>query len=265
MNCPNCGKEEFRGCGNHGWAKGEGLLCTVCGWQRQEYIPMPDKKVWHPRDIEAFTEYPAPIMENMQRIHYCNVNSTIPYFGPMMYFLGRQFGWEQVLEIGHAEGYTSFYLANAVKDNGTRFGMASNHYYGIDIVQTESVQEKLTNAGLPGTVQNKDSMTLTPDSFPGITFDMIFQDGNHDKEHVLYEFDQMWPQVKKGGYGHWIAHDVYGPAEEGCEALLEMIKEKNIPVEFIRFGGMYGLLIIRKMEGYEPEKWVWEGHKSHKN
>lgn len=259
MLCPKCGKEEFRGCGKHGWAKGEGLLCVECGWQAPEYLPFPDKVVWHPRDIEAFTEHPAPIMENMQRLHYCNINTTIPYFGPMMYFLVRQFGCEQILEIGHAEGYTSFYLAQGVKDNATRFKLAHNRYYGIDIVQTESTREKLLAAGLPAVVEYKDSMTLTKDSYPNVTFDMIFQDGNHDKEHIMYEFETMWPQLKCGGNGYWLAHDVYGPGEEGCQALLDKIYAEKIPVEFIRFGGMYGLLIIRKMEGYDPKLWAWEG------
>ena len=227
---------------------------------REPYVPQPDKKVWHERDLLDFEEYASPIMENMQRLHHCNINSTIPYFGPMMYFLTRQFGCEQVLEIGHAEGYTSFYLANGVKDNATRFNMTGNRYYGIDIVQTESVREKLLAANLPVVVENKDSMTLTKDSFPNIVFDLIFQDGNHDEEHIMYEWETMWPQLKGEGKGYWLGHDVYGPGEIGCAKLLETIKERNIPVEFVRLGGMYGLLLIRKMEGYDPKLWKWENY-----
>ena len=224
----------------------------------EAYLPSKDKLIQFDKDIEYFSEHPAPVMENLQRMHYTNVNSTIPYFGPMLYFLVRQFGCEQVLEIGHAEGYSSFYLAHGVKDNGTRFGMQGNKYYGIDIVQTEKVRNNLRAEGLNVSVEEKDSMTLSSESFPGVVFDMIFQDGNHDAEHVMYEFKAMWPQLKGGGYGYWVAHDVYGPAEEGCKELLSYIHDQNIPVEFIRFGGMYGLLIIRKMEGYDPSKWAWE-------
>jgi len=221
------------------------------------YVPSPNKHIYHTKDIEYFEEYPAPVMENLQRMHYTNINSTIPYFGPMLYFLVRQFGCEQILEIGHAEGYSSFYLAHGVKDNATRFGMAGNHYYGIDIVQTESTREKLEKENLPITILNKDSMTLDKDSFPGIMFDMIFQDGCHDTEHVLYEFDAMWGQLKGNGDGYWIAHDCYGPAEEGCRKLIQKIKDENMNVEFIRLTGMYGLLIIRKLDGLDPEKRFW--------
>jgi len=221
------------------------------------YLPSPDKVIYHDKDIEYFTEYAAPIMENVQRMHYTNINSTIPYFGPMLYFLVRQFGCEQILEVGHAEGYSSFYLAHGVKDNATRFGMAGNHYYGIDIVQTDSTRERLEKEGLPVTILNKDSMTLDKDSFPGLVFDMIFQDGCHDTEHVLYEFDAMWGQLKGNGDGYWIAHDCYGPAEEGCRKLIQKIKDENMNVEFIRLTGMYGLLIIRKLDGLDPEKRFW--------
>jgi len=221
------------------------------------YLPSPNKLITFDKDIEYFQEYAAPVMENLQRMHYTNINSTIPYFGPMLYLLVRQFGSEQVLEIGHAEGYSSFYLAHGVKDNATRFNMQGNHYYGIDIVQTEKTRAKLLAEGLPVTVLEKDSMTLDANTFPHVTFDLIFQDGCHNDEHILYEFNAMWGQLKGNGDGYWIAHDCYGPGEEGCRKLLEIIKERQIPVEYIRFGGMYGLLCIRKMEGYDYEKRFW--------
>lgn len=257
MYCPTCNKEEWKGFGNHHWEKGEGLICTECGFKIDQYLPSPEKIIWNPKDIEWFKEHPAPIMENLQRMHYTNVNSTIPYFGPMLYLLVRQFGCEQILEIGHAEGYTSFYLAHGVKDNATRFGMAGNHYYGIDIVQTESTKAKLESEGLPVTVLNMDSLTLTKDTF-GVTFDLIFQDGNHDEEHVIKEWEAMWPSLKGNGDGYWIAHDSEGPAWHGCRALRRILKERNVPHDIISLGGMYGLMIIRKMEGFDYDKNPWQ-------
>jgi SAM-dependent methyltransferase len=257
MICPGCGKEEYKGFGNHHWIPGEGLVCAECGWSHPQYMPSPDRIITNPKDIEYFVEHKAPVMENLHRLHFTNVNSTIPFFGPMLYFFVRQMGCEQILEIGHAEGYTSFYLAHGVKDNATRFGMAGNRYYGIDIVQTESTKAKLENEGLPVTVMNYDSMNLTKDTFPGIVFDLIFQDGNHDTEHVIYEWEAMWPQLKGNGDGYWIAHDAQGPAEEGCRELRKILKERNIPHDIITLGGMYGLMIIRKLEGLDPEKRFW--------
>lgn len=221
------------------------------------YMPqLSNNEIKHPLDIEYFNDFKAPIMELIHSPHFTNLNSTIPYFGPMMYFLVRQFGCEQVLEIGIAQGYTSWYLCHGVKDNMTRFNMQGNMYYGVDIIdRSEAVKPHLDAANLPNTILQMDSIDITPDTFKEVRFDMIFQDGGHDTEHVVHEFKTLWPQLKPDCY--WLAHDTMGPAEEGCRELRRMIKEKSIPVEYIQLGGMYGLMIIRKLEGVDPEKRYW--------
>lgn len=211
----------------------------------------------HEKDIEYFAEYKAPLMQALQELHHTNINSTITFFGPMLYFFLREIGAEKVLEIGHAEGYTAHYLAHAVKDNGVRFGMKDNKYYGIDIAQTEKVRDALLRDGLPVDVQALDSMKLTPKTFEGIKFDVIFQDGNHDTEHVLYELETMYPQLKGEGKGYWIMHDVFGPAEEGFHAVKKLIDKGVYNFEFVRIFTPYGIGIFRKMEGWDETKRHW--------
>ena len=211
----------------------------------------------HMLDSEYFGHFPAPLMETIQAKHHTNINSTIAFFGPMMYFLCRELGVEQVLEIGHAEGYTSHYLAHAVKDNATRYQMAGNKYYGIDIVKTEIVKKALLDQGLPVDIRYQDSMKLTPKTFEGVTFDLIFQDGNHDTEHVLYELETMYPQLKGEGKGYWLMHDVFGPAEEGFHAVKKLIDAGKYNFEFVRLFTPYGLGIFRKMDGWREEKRHW--------
>ena len=212
---------------------------------------------FHERDVEYFTEYSAPIMQLLHSYHSAPLNATISFFGPMLYFLARALGVEQVLEIGHAEGYTSFYLANAVKDNAVRYGMAGNRFYAIDIIQTENVREMLAKYNLPVTILQLDSMKLTPQTFPGITFDLIFQDGCHDADHVLYEMKTMYPQLKGEGKGFWIAHDCYGPAEKGFREIERLIKAGVYEFEFVRIPEIYGIAIMRKMKGHDPNKQYW--------
>lgn len=212
--------------------------------------------ITHERDVEYFTDYKAPLMENIHSTHYTLVNSTIPFYGPMLYFLVRALGCEKVLEIGHAEGYTSYYLANGVKDNGIRYGMKDNMYYGIDIIQTEKVKKCLTDKDLPNTILQLDSMELKPETF-GQTFDLIFQDGNHDTEHVLAEMENMYPSLKGEGKGYWIFHDCYGPAEEGFRELVKLIDAGKYKFEWCTLFSVYGLAILRKMEGYDYEKRHW--------
>ena len=218
-------------------------------------------KLWHDKDIEYFKEHPAPLMEQMHSGHWTNINSTITYFGPMLYFLTRSLGCEQVLEIGHAEGYTSYYLAHAVKDNATRFGMKDNRYYGIDIVQTERAVENMKNRDLPATIINMDSINLTPKTFEGITFDLIFQDGCHDTEHVLHEMDVLYPQLKGKGKGYWIFHDCFGPSEDGFKELQKLIAKGKYNFEFVRIFSIYGIAIMRKMDGFDDSKYYWEDKK----
>jgi len=224
---------------------------------KKEVELVPGRYLHHPRDVEYFGDYRAPLMELMQSFHHTHVNATLAFFGPMFYFLVRSLGCEQVLEIGHAEGYSSRYLAHAVKDNATRFNMQGNMYYGIDIEQTEYVTEMLAKDDLPATIIQMDSMDLTSETFKDVRFDLIFQDGCHDTEHVLHELKVLYPQLKGKGTGFWIFHDCYGPAEEGFHELIKLIKEGVYDFEWCRLPAVYGLAILRKMEGYDYDKRFW--------
>jgi hypothetical protein len=216
-----------------------------------------DSVLKHEKDLEYFKEYPAPLMELIHTQHFTNINATITFFGPMLYFLLRELGAEQVLEIGHAEGYTAFYLAHAVKDNGIRFGMPGNKYHGIDIVQTDKVRAQLEAEGLWVDLRELDSMKLSPETYPGKQFDVIFQDGCHDTEHVLYELKTMYPQLKGEGKGYWIFHDCFGPAEEGFQEVMKLIKSGVYNFEYCRFFTPYGLAVLRKMDGWDENKRHW--------
>ena len=207
------------------------------------------KQITHPLDVEYFMDYPAPVMELIQSGHYTNLNSTITFFGPMLYFFARAIGAEQILEIGMAEGYTTWYLANAVRDNAIRYKMQGNMYYGIDILdRTEVVKPKLDAAGLPNTILKMDSINLTSDTFKDVRFDMIFVDGAHDRDHIVHEVDVLYPQLKGEGNGFMILHDIYGPGEIGGH---EVIKNPKYNWEYVRICEIYGIAILRKMDGYK--------------
>jgi len=209
----------------------------------------------HPKDIEEFKVHPAPIMELIHSGHFININATITYFGPMLYFLTRALLCQKVLEIGHAEGYTSWYLANAVKDNALRHNYKNHRYCGIDIVKTKEVSEMLSGLNVPFTLLKTDTINLHSGTFLDIKFDLIFQDGPHDAEHVLHEMKVLYPQLKGNGLGYWIFHDCFGPAEEGFNEIKKLIKEGVYNFEYTCLDdNIYGLAILRKMEGYRERK-----------
>jgi predicted O-methyltransferase YrrM len=225
-------------------------------YENLPYLPeFSNMRIKHPLDIEYFKEYRAPIMELIHSAHYTNVNSTISFFGPMLYFFLRAIGAEQVLEIGVAEGYTSWYLANAVRDNGIRYKMNGNMYYGLDILdRSEVVVPKLNAAGLPNKIIQMDSINLTSETFKGVRFDVMFIDGAHDRDHIVHEVNVLYPQLKGEGNGWMIMHDVYGPGEEGVH---EVIANPKYNWEYVRICEIYGIAILRKMDGYkEGKRWT---------
>ncbi len=210
----------------------------------------------HPKDQEYFDDFPAPIMKMLQEKHFTQCNSTIAFFGPMLYFLTRAFRCEKVLELGFAQGYSAWYLANAVNDNAVRFQYQDPMYYGIDIIDNLPFREAMKLNKLPHNLTLMDSINLTPDTFKDIQFDLIFQDGAHDEEHVIHELTTLWPQLKGEGKGYFIMHDVYGPSEEGFNKLIPILKEKDI--EYIRLDDdVYGMAILRKMEKYDYNRKHW--------
>lgn len=212
----------------------------------------------HPKDAEYFEDYPAPIMELIHSAHFTNINATNSFFGCMLYFLIRAFRCQKVLEIGSAEGYSAWYIANAIKDNSVRHNLKNSMYYGVDIIKTDSVRKILTDRGLPNTLLKLDSINLTKETFKDIQFDLVFQDGCHEADHVLHEFKTLWPQLRGNGLGYWVAHDVMGPAEEGYKRILKYVEQNNIPLQNVVLDeGIYGLSIFRNMEGYNDRKYPY--------
>ncbi len=205
----------------------------------------------HPKDVEYFNEYPAPLMKLIHSEHFTNINATDSFFGCMLYFLIRALRSQKVLEIGSAEGYSAWYMANGIRDNAVRHNFKDPMYYGIDIVKIREVEERLTTADLPNTMIPLDTINLNKETFKDIKFDLVFQDGCHKSDHVFHEFKTLWPNLKGNGLGYWVAHDVMGPAAEGYRQVMKYIKENNIHIQNVILDeGIYGLSIFRKMEGY---------------
>jgi predicted O-methyltransferase YrrM len=218
-------------------------------------------EIEHPLDLEYFNDYSAPIMELIHSQHYTKVNSTIAFFGPMLYFLIRALRCQTVLEVGMAQGYTSLYMASAVKDNQTRFQWHESMYYGVDIIDESDTKKSLDERGLPNTIYQMDSLELNKESFPGVEFDLIFQDGAHDAEHVIHEFDVLWPKLRSDGHGYLIMHDTMGPAEDGWREIRKRIAgmNNNINAEFCTFWEIYGMTVLRKIDNFSYSKKYWVG------
>lgn len=207
-------------------------------------------------DMDYFKVYPAPVFEAVFNEAVSSINTTIMTYAPMLYFMARSIDAFNVLEIGMAQGWTSFFLASAVKDNGVRHKVKAM-YYGNDIFEErQEVIDNLHARGLPATFLCKNSLDLKRSDFPAdpdFKLDLAFIDGWHSTGHILREFDFIYPMIRDKGQGYIVLHDAYAFGEEAIKEIVKTYKK----VEYIRFMNNYGLAIFRKMDDYDYEKSYW--------
>lgn len=209
----------------------------------------------HKLDKEIFDQYPSEIWEAMMKIHPTHINHTTPFFGPMLYWIIRAIGAHTVVEIGIAQGYSSFFMAAAIKDNNIRFQM-KGEYIAIDIADKRPLFDPMIAQGYPIRFIQKNSLEVSVEDLGGKgRVDLIFQDGWHNTKHCFKELDNLiYPALKDNGNGYLIMHDVYSWCEEYYRLVIQDPKYK---FEAIRFMNNYGLALCRKMDNYDYAKIHW--------
>jgi hypothetical protein len=169
------------------------------------------------------------------------MNTTDAWYPILIYMFGMFTQAKNILEIGSAEGYGSYYLAQAAKMND---GM----YYGVDINQglCDRVDNLLTKENLPHKMICADTKQLEKIDFTD-RIDIAFLDGEHTTEAVMHEIDLIYPILNKNGYGWMFFHDVHDMGAAG--AWLQMTKDPRF--ECVTVQHNYGLGIARAIEGVE--------------
>jgi predicted O-methyltransferase YrrM len=197
-------------------------------------------------DLGYFDIYgPAPMMEAMAKLSPSpQINSTTTHYGPFLYGLGKLINMTNCLEIGLATGWSSGFMAWAVKEN-------SDHgvYYGIDIGPKVDLINECRNMGLPvGLIAEPSAEWLEKKTglFLPESLDLVFDDGWHNTQYVIREVEAIYPLLKKNGY--LIMHDVYATCEEVYSIV---VNDPRYKWEHLRLLPCYGLGILRKMEGKE--------------
>ncbi len=116
-----------------------------------------------------------------------------PEHGIFAYNMARAIGAKRIVEFGTAFGYSTIYLASALKDNG-----------GGVVIGSEFIEEKKTiaeknieDAGLSQfcDIRSGDAMESLAD--PGGEIDMILIDGS--KDLYIPVLKMLYPFLKKGG------------------------------------------------------------------
>ena len=203
---------------------------------------------------DHFIKYPAPIWESSMSDHFAKINTTLPYYGPMLYWIIRAIGAVNVLEIGVAQGYSSYFMASAIKDNNERQGM-NGKYIGVDFADKKHIEIQLKEKGLPAEIWHMDSITMTHEMLQPYPLDLVFQDGFHNTEHCMKEMAILYPHIKDAGRGYLVMHDVYAFCEGYYKKL--MADPRYDFSEAVRFLHNYGLAITRRMDNYDHDHIHW--------
>ncbi len=240
------------------------------------------EKELHINDKNLFEEHPSLIWESLMKIHPTHINHTTPFFGPLLYWLVRCSGGDMAMEIGVAQGYTSWFMAQGIKDNNRRFQMKGK-YIPVDVCPKRYIFDPWKEAGIPVEYWQMDSAKITigpttqyvqvdPENqgkeklynpkqtatVKANSFDVIFQDGWHNLEHNIKELDQfIYPALKEKGNGYLVIHDTQSWCEKYWKYIDQKIKAGKYKLEFVRFIHNYGLAICRKMDNYDYEKIDW--------
>jgi hypothetical protein len=203
-------------------------------------------------DMDYFKQFPSPMFQAMYDQHIGSINTTTTYIGPFLYWLTRILDAHQVVEIGMAQGWSSFFMASGAHDNAVRGGSESM-YYGVDIADLQYIFDLMDERGVPAKFLHKNSLDLIKEDFGGKPLNLVFIDGWHNTTHILRELEILRPLIKDAGMGYYVMHDVYAT----CEKAFKAVRNKYPQDEFIRFIHGYGLGIFRVMDNYDHNKTFW--------
>ena len=160
-------------------------------------------------------------------------NHANPYYSPLYYILCRGLKACNILEIGCEEGYSSYMLALAAKENeGTYFCIEKEAHFA------QQVKQGCVESGFPHVIIHADSGDI--DEFVWADrLDFVLLDGNHTQEAIEHEVAMLYPKLK----GYIALHDTNAWSASGYYAILD---NPDYDWEHISFPYNFGLALLRK-------------------
>jgi predicted O-methyltransferase YrrM len=175
-------------------------------------------------------------------------NTCSPYQTVLLYTLCSFYGYRNLIEIGVAEGYSSYVLGVAAKESGGR-------YLGIDIIPTwerdmggMTMSRWFEGERLPVKWHQADTLKMTkiPDYSEGglDRIDLAYIDGMHETEHILHEvYNLILPKANPGWSIIALDDVVDQGAQDAWKVLLEDKQFES--VKFLPNGG-FGILRVKE-------------------
>jgi len=168
-----------------------------------------------------------------------------------LYFLVRELKPEIVIETGVHRGVSSLFILQAMEDNN------KGTLYSIDLpfAEYETDTKGPTKSFLPlekvGVCVNKelrkrwnlilgDSKKELPKLISSIkSLDIFLHDSKHTYEHMLWEFETIWPALKENGI--LISDDI-----NWCNAFDDFaikVRKRNIQLKKDKTSGTFGIIV----------------------
>lgn len=216
-------------------------------------------------DLGYFDIYKGSDMyEAMCKINpAASINGTTPHYGPFLYLIGKIIGAHTAVEVGQAEGWSSGFMAWAIKENNIRYGM-NGRFFGIDISDKSALQKEHDKIELPSTFiqDEKGSVHFLENQkiWQPESIDLIFIDGLHCNPYLIREVELFYPLLKGNGNGYLAIHDVHAMVEDAWPII---IKNTSYQWEHISFLNNYGFGLLRKMNGWDYNKKFWPDGDQH--
>ena len=192
--------------------------------------------------IEGLFE-PYPLLHGFKDHFPWHIDpSANPYYTPMYYLICRLMEAKNILEIGLDNGYSSYVLGTAAKENEGRFFGVEKHEG-----KARRIKKEMDLLEMPNTIIWADSNDIKKWEWCD-RLDFILLDGNHNVKSILHEMDLLYPLIKTGGIV--CIHDVWSWSAEAWD---KIIKTYDFAGQ-LTFLYNFGLGIIRKAYGREEEK-----------
>lgn len=201
--------------------------------------------------INFFSRYRFLKGFNEHMPHFWQPNCTDVFHPPIIYMVCCLYGFKNILEIGQAEGYGSWYLATAAMENGGKF-------LAIDIVDTwnrphepfgYSLKRYMEGEMMPVRfiqADTKELKEIPSENDGGLdTIDICYIDGEHKTNTILHEvYDLILPKMKKDGFRYICFDDVIDQGAQDAWAIIQ----KDPQFETLTFlpNGGFGMARVKK-------------------
>ena len=166
------------------------------------------------------------------------------YYSMIYYMLCKTIKARNIVEIGLENGYTSYMLATAAKENGGIYlGIEGNINYATSIAKELETWKDLRYAIVCANSKILETKNFTDFGINHIDF--CLSDGEHSTPAILHELDITYPLL--GFSSYWLLHDVDSYSRE---ALVTIVEDQSREFEILTFEANFGLAILRKKEAY---------------